>query len=121
MKSLSRITLGLTIILVAIIAIVTLAPIPVPKGLGGTDKTYHFMAFMALTIPVSTLKPKWLLLAIPAFAMFGGAIEIIQPYVGRSCELADWIADLQGIAIGAGLGLMLHWAYRGIYKILPQA
>lgn len=120
MRSLSRTTLCLTFILLAIIATATLTPISVPKGLGGTDKTHHFLAFVALTIPISILKPQWLILAIPVFAIFGGAIEIIQPYFGRSCELADWIADLKGIASGAGLGFLLHSGYNSICRVLYQ-
>ena len=48
-------------------------------------------------------------------AGYGGLIELVQPYVGRSRELADWTADLKGIAVGtlAGVGVnRLAWLLR---------
>lgn len=112
MKYISLIALGLTVILVAVISVLTLTPIPAPQGLGWSDKTYHLFAFMALTIPIATLRPKWLIFAILAFAMFGGAIEIIQPFVGRSRDFADWIFDLYGVVIGGVIGLLLNSLFR---------
>ncbi|MDM7853284.1 VanZ family protein [Pseudochrobactrum kiredjianiae] len=99
--------LGLTSLFFLLIAFLTLAPVSPPTGYGATDKTYHMLAFAGLALPIATLQPRWLLFMIPVFAIFGGAIELIQPYFGRSCDFADWIADVKGIMIGSIVGLVL--------------
>lgn len=98
---------ALTAILFIMIALMTLTPVSTPTGYGVTDKTYHLLAFAWLALPVATLQPKWLLFMIPIFVIFGGTIEIIQPYFGRSCDFADWIADIKGVLIGSVIGLVL--------------
>ncbi len=47
-----------------------------------------------------------------AAAFYGGAIEIIQPYVGRHDETADVLADLLSVAIGAAFGLLLNMIFK---------
>lgn len=100
----SKAALALTFLVAVIVAALTLAPISVPAPVENSDKIYHILAFAALAFPISLFRPDWLLFAILVFAVFGGAIEIIQPYVGRECNLSDWIADLVGIAIGVSFG-----------------
>ena len=40
---------------------------------------------------------------------YGVVDEMTQPYVGRQCELADWLAD----ALGVGLAVVLdQWRHR---------
>ncbi len=73
----------------------------------GTDKIHHVLAFAALTLPCAALYPKALLRVVVAAALFGAAIEVVQPYVGRSGEVSDLIADVLGLGIGAALGLIL--------------
>lgn len=51
---------------------------------------------------------------VPLAAAFGGAIELLQPFVGRSRDLADWYADLKGIGAAAVLGSLLHVICKGI-------
>ena len=74
----------------------------------GTDKLYHFIAFTALVFPCALLFARTLKWVLPAALLFGGAIELIQPYVGRGGELADFVADALGVVIGAALGLTLR-------------
>ena len=74
----------------------------------GTDKLYHFIAFTALVFPCALLFARTLNWVLPAALLFGGAIELIQPYVGRGGELADFVADALGVFIGAALGLTLR-------------
>lgn len=73
------------------------------------DKVCHFVGFFGLgfltSIAWSMRRPAdrplnwsnfallWLLLGI-----YGAIDETTQPWVGRSCELADWLADLGGLA-----------------------
>lgn len=99
----------LTIGLSTTIAVLTLIPLDVSeRGVLGNDKIHHMLAFTVLTLPCAALYPKALPRTMLAAALYGGAIEIIQPYVGRSREAADFMADLMGIGIGATLGLLFH-------------
>lgn len=100
----SKLALGLTLLLMGIIAALTLAPISAPEPVEHSDKIYHVLGFAGLALPISVFRPRWLLVAVPIFAGFGGLIEIIQPYVGRECSLDDWLADLAGIALGVACG-----------------
>jgi len=52
--------------------------------------------------------------------LYGAAIEVIQPIVGRSGDLADFIADVLGIGLGAILGLMMNSVFRHQIKADPS-
>lgn len=98
--------LSLTLALTAAIAYLTLAPIHDP-GVPGSDKSHHFIAFAALAFPLSLSRPRLAPWVVIATAVYGGAIEIIQPYVGRNMELFDFFADATGAALGGTLGVCL--------------
>ncbi len=102
----SKLALGLSLLVAAVIAVLTLTPIPAPPlgPVENSDKVYHVLAFAGLAFPVAFLRPGWMLVALPIQAAFGGLIEIIQPFVGRDCSLADWIADLIGLGLGVVIG-----------------
>lgn len=106
------VAIWLTVGLSITIAALTLIPLNVPKGVPGTDKFHHVLAFAALTLPCAALYPKALLKVMLAAALYGSAIEIIQPFVGRSGEVADFIADIVGIIFGALLGLILNFVLK---------
>lgn len=94
----------LTLALALIIAVLTLVPTPPgPPGLSWMDKLAHFVAFGALAAPIAWRYPaQWRAVALAALA-YGGAIEIVQPYMGRSAEWADLLADGLGAVAGAWL------------------
>jgi VanZ family protein len=94
-------------ILAAVIAYLTLTPRNLDLGLS-SDKLYHFIAFAALVFPCALLFAKKLIWVLPAAMLFGGAIELIQPFVGRAGELADFVADVVGVLIGVAFGLILR-------------
>ena len=97
-----------TCVLAVTIAVLTLsAPNP---ALGGSewDKLYHFTAFAALVFPCALLYARALVWILPAALLFGGVIELIQPYVGRAGERADFLADILGVGFGAALGLAVR-------------
>ena len=33
----------------------------------------------------------------------GGAVEIVQSFVGREAELADWVAEIVAVVLAAGV------------------
>ena len=94
------------ILLLTLTHLPRLGPIPeVP----GKDKTLHFFAyFLAATLCLrafgSSERPRRRMLFIGAALMTMGALdEITQPYVNRTCDLCDWLADVAGIAVAATL------------------
>lgn len=96
----------LTVALATLIVVLTLTP-PVQTGMpAGSDKAYHFLAFTALALPLAVVRPRWSGWLFVLFAVFGAAIEVIQPYVGRSRELADLLSDMMGIAFGMVVGAL---------------
>ena len=71
------------------------------------DKAIHFIAFALLTLPLSFSGAVGRVKRVVMSLFFGAAIELIQPYVGRSGEWLDLGADALGGAIGALIGVCL--------------
>ena len=95
----------LTLILSLIIAWTTLtSSAPGPPGGPWGDKAAHGMAFVALAAPLAWRYPRRWWAVAAAVTAYGGLIEIVQPHVGRSMELADLLADAAGAVCGAWLG-----------------
>lgn len=104
--------LAATLALAVAIGVLTLSPAVTDAAVPGSDKSHHFVAFLALTLPLAFARPRlapWIALATIAY---GGAIELIQPLVGRDGDVFDLIADaagsLTGAAVGAGLASLRH-------------
>lgn len=89
----------LTIVFALIIAYGTLTPID-GSVIPGSDKWKHFVAFAVFVFPISLFKPKWTWLIFLIGVLYGGAIEIIQPYVNRYREMGDFWANTIGAIIG---------------------
>ena len=85
------------------------APPPAPEG---SDKLVHFIAFAALAFPLARTGRFGLLPVFIGASAFGGAIELIQPSFNRSADVNDWVADMAGVILGIGLGLL----YRRLRK-----
>jgi len=103
------IVLWLTTSLMICIGVLTLFPLGLPD-VAGSDKDHHIMAFAALVFPCAALYPQGLSRVILGATAYGALIEIIQPFVGRSGDFLDFIADLAGIGLGSILGLGIHYA-----------
>jgi VanZ family protein len=78
-------------------------PPPAPEG---SDKLVHFIAFAALAFPLARTGRFGLLPVFIGASAFGGAIEVIQPDFNRSADVNDWIADIVGVVLGIGCGLL---------------
>ena len=79
------------------------APPPAPEG---SDKLVHFTAFAALAFPLARTGRYGLLPVFVGASAFGGAIELIQPSFNRSADVNDWVADVVGVILGIGMGLL---------------
>lgn len=97
---------ALTLAVAVVIGVGTLTPMP-DAGIPGSDKTHHIIGFFALSLPLAYARPRlapWVVLGAIAY---GGAIELIQPHVGRSGEVLDLLADAVGSVAGAAAGVIL--------------
>ncbi len=101
--------LWLTLLLLFAIGFLSLYPLQelaMPK-VPGSDKAHHFISYTALMLPTAIRKPRyWWVIAL-CFIGYSGSIEIIQPYVNRSRELLDFIANIMGVGLGSLLGRYL--------------
>ena len=102
-----KISLIVTGIFACVIAYLTLTPQPVPIISGG-DKLHHLIGFAALSLPASILYRQALLWLLPGIIAFGGAIELVQPYVNRRGEWGDFWADIAGVLAGVIIGLIVR-------------
>lgn len=100
------------LILAAVIAVaiasMTLTPATPRINVSGIDKIYHFIAFGSLIFPLIVTDSRRWAWAVPLVIGYGGAIELIQPTVGRSAEWLDFGANTAGVLAGAALAEILH-------------
>ena len=66
----------------------------------------HLVAFAALAFPLARTGRFGLLPVFVGASAFGGVIELIQPSFNRSADLNDWVADIIGVVLGIGCGLL---------------
>ena len=102
-------TLAVTLTLTVAMLLPLDQPPPAPEGI---DKLLHFIAFAALAFPLARTGRIGLLPVLIGASAFGGAIELIQPSFNRGADINDWIADIVGVILGIGCGLL----YRRIRK-----
>ncbi|WP_294609711.1 VanZ family protein [uncultured Roseovarius sp.] len=94
--------LRLTLVIALAIAALTLTPPGAPQpGMPGFDKLVHMLAFAVLAMPMAYARRLAVWQVVLASLAFGGMIELIQPFVGRSGEWADLLADGLGASGGA--------------------
>jgi membrane associated rhomboid family serine protease len=103
-----KIDIYATIIIAIAIGLATLNPVEKLPTVSGSDKVYHLISFAILTLPIAIIRPRALWIILSLSIAFGGAIELLQPLVNRSCEMADFLAD----AVGAMLGVLVAGALR---------
>ena len=109
----ATLALVLTLLLAAGLAAVTLLPLPPgAANLPGSDKTHHIVGFALLALPMATVQPRAMLWLAPLLAAYGGVIELVQPFVGRAREWADWLADAAGVGLGTLAGLAVRRVWR---------
>ena len=96
-------------ILLVLISYLSLTPPKGPPSLYVFDKVLHALAYTALSTPYSFAKtPNKKYIFIGACA-WGIAIELIQPYVGRTRDIYDVLANSTGAMLAI---LVMPKAYR---------
>lgn len=89
-----------TLFILTLITILSLRPLQTLPPVPGTDKIHHFAAYATLMLPIALRKPKYWQLVALVFIACSGAIELIQPFVNRYCDLEDLLANIAGLACG---------------------
>ncbi len=97
-----------TFVLAAVLTVLTLMPPPPEPTGAGNDKLHHFIGFGMLALPLCLARPQRALAVVVGVVAFGAAIELVQPYFGRSAEWADLLADTLGAASAAVIARVLR-------------
>jgi VanZ family protein len=100
LSSIRRYWIFSTIFILTLITILSLRPLETLPPVPGTDKIHHFIAYATLMLPTALRKPKSWIVNVLLFIAWSGAIELIQPYVNRYCDLKDLLANIAGLACG---------------------
>ena len=98
----------LTLFIALAIIWLSLSPLDALPPAPGGDKLHHFIAYGALSFPVCFVKSPHQRLFLIGFILLGGFIELVQPYVNRYGEWADFGANLAGVIIGYVLARLLN-------------
>ena len=101
-----------TIALLTVVTVLSLSPLPQLPGPTGGDKLHHFVAYSALAFPAAFAGARNWPAVILALAVWSGLIEVVQPYVNRWGEWADFAANLSGLALGALAGMALRRSFQ---------
>ena len=85
-----------------------LAPHPPHIELETSDKLLHFLAYFGLAAILAAAlgSGRALVYAVAGLVALGGALEIVQGFVGRDAEWLDEAANTLGAVAGAILGLV---------------
>jgi VanZ family protein len=80
---------------------------PIPE-IPGKDKTLHFLAYavaagLMLLAYAGRYRVRTVGLIVIGLLALGAIDEITQPYVNRSCDMFDWLADGAGVFCVTGL------------------
>ena len=105
------------------LAILILSLVPKPpeiiREFVFSDKIMHLAAYIALAFSMGFILPSSFtvkavtIFTIVSSSLFGGLIEFLQEFTGRSPELLDLAFDTTGAAIG----VLLYFAFKKIeYK-----
>ena len=107
-KSIQQHWKPVTIFLLIAITFLSLYPLTELTESQGIDKIYHLVAYFLLALPSGLKKPNNWVLFVFLFIIFGGVIEMIQPYVNRYGEWLDFFANTIGVFIGFFAGIILN-------------
>jgi VanZ family protein len=94
-------------------------PKPPPLGhIPESDKVMHFIAYFTLALAGGrlwlaqrrTLTAGWIIVWWGVYAGYAAIDELLQelPFIHRSCELGDWLADI----VGVSAALLITWSGR---------
>jgi len=89
------------------------------NGLGLSDKNIHVLAFGTVSLLAALFKPRAVWFVAPVGMIYGGAIELAQPYFGRSADWMDVRANAVGVGLGLAAGLFLRLVWSRLAATFP--
>ena len=104
-KKVQIIAFSILLFLAVAIAFVTLLPSSQLQSMHGNDKFFHFFAFALMAPPLLFITRTKVLKVAAVAILYGGAIELIQPIVGRNAEVMDLVADIVGVIFAVMVAL----------------
>ncbi len=96
----------MTLVILFVISFLSLLPADELPKVVGSDKLHHFIAYTGLIFFVALRKPSYWWVWGFIFIVWGGGIELIQPYVNRYGEWLDFLVNTLGILCGVLLGFL---------------
>ena len=96
------------------IAILSFLPRSTAAGVPVNDTVNHLLAYTVLSGLALWRRrgPRAVAATVAMVIAFGGAIELIQPYVGRAAGWSDFISNSVGAAVGlllVNVSRRIHW------------
>lgn len=82
-----------------LISFFTLMPMDELPPAPGSDKLHHIIGFGGWAFLCAFGPRRSFYLMALCIVLWGGAIELIQPYVNRHREFADFVADACGVVL----------------------
>lgn len=85
------------------------------------DKIAHFFMYFFLTafgvgyIFISDFKERYIWFYVLAVIAVSGVVELLQPYMNRSCDLFDFVANSTGVIFATAIVYALRDVIRRIY------
>lgn len=105
---LHRYATALTVSMALAILVLSLSPMAQLPPAPGGDKLHHFIAYAALCFPLLFKDIRLARFVLPMAAAYGGLIELVQPYVNRYGEWADFAANSAGCLIGLAMACFMQ-------------
>ena len=97
----------LSLIALAVITGGSLVPRESGGDVGSADKVLHLVAYAVAIFPLTQHKTQTRLIFAIGVLIWSGAIELVQPFVGRSASLLDLASNAAGLLLGLALGVLL--------------
>jgi|GEM_PF-1677942 len=88
-----------TVVFLITITYLSLTPSGPQGPIDYADKIYHCIAYAGLALPMALRKPTYWVGGMLGLVVFGGIIEVVQPYTGRSADWLDFIMNSVGVLI----------------------
>lgn len=101
----------ISVILLVTIACLSLLPQEELPTVSGTDKLHHYLAYAALAFPAAFARPRHWYLMIVFYLAFSGLIEIVQPYVNRTGDWFDLLANACGLLSGVVVAFIARFIF----------
>lgn len=87
------------ILFLAAITFGSLWPRMIAPGVLPDDKARHLLSYLMVSLPIALVRPRawrWMLAGLLVWSI---GIEFVQPFLGRSRDAGDFLANLAGVGI----------------------